>query len=92
MLEPDIWGHVADALDKILSESILLDEDLISQKSHKKITGFRTMAEWMAYEKGREHESNVTANWIKSWDFKTNSIMGQILHDKFEEFKNKRDD
>ena len=39
--------------------------------------------ELAAYEKGRLHEETVLLKWIKDWDGSTNSAMGELLKDKF---------
>lgn len=51
-------------------------------------TGFYTHAELDAYEKGREHEESVILKWIGDWDFSANSVIGSLLMDKFNSFKN----
>ena len=56
-------------------------------KDFKEVTGFNTPEELSAYEKGREHEGRVIVDWIKKWNGKTNSVMGQILYNKFKEIK-----
>ncbi len=56
---------------------------------HKQITGWNTMEEYMAYDKGREDEHKVLCKWIEKWDGKTNSVMGQLLHDKMDELFSK---
>jgi hypothetical protein len=55
---------------------------------HEKLTGFKTVEEAMAYDKGREDEQKVIFEWIKNWDFSTNSNAGQLLMDKFKEYEN----
>lgn len=42
------------------------------------------------YEKGREHESTTTLKWIKEWDGSTNSGMGQILLEKYNQLFSKK--
>ncbi len=49
----------------------------------KEVWGFDSPKELAAYEKGREHESATTLKWISDWDGGTNSGMGQILIDKY---------
>ena len=50
---------------------------------YKQVTGFNNPAELAAYEKGRLHEETVLLKWIKDWDGSTNSAMGELLKDKF---------
>ncbi len=57
----------------------------------KKNTGYNSKQEWEAYDKGRFDEENVLTDWIKRWDGKTNSGMGQILYDKFKELEAKEE-
>ena len=61
---------------------------------HEKITGFKTPAEWHAYQLGRDHEEKVIVQFIDRWDGSTRSILGGILLKKFEEWskKERRDD
>ena len=56
-------------------------------ESHHEQTGFYTLAEWSAYELGREHEQRVIIQFIKDWDGNTNSAAGQILNDKLKSLK-----
>lgn len=53
----------------------------MTSEEHKKITGFNTPEESIAYDKGREDEETVLINWIINWDGSTNSRLGQILYD-----------
>jgi hypothetical protein len=50
-------------------------------KQHFDITGFRTLAEMAAYEKGQEHREAVLIGFMKEWDCSTNSVFGKMLHD-----------
>jgi hypothetical protein len=59
-------------------------------KQHFEITGFRTLAEMAAYEKGQEHREAVLIGFIKEWDGSTNSIFGKILHDFIQSHKPKK--
>jgi hypothetical protein len=56
-------------------------EHYILSRENKEITGFWTVAEWAAYDQGREHGELIYYNFIKNWDGSTNSGMGQILND-----------
>ena len=55
----------------------------------KEITGFDTIQEHQAYDKGREHEQIVLKAFIKRWDGSTNSELGQLLSDKAKEINGK---
>ena len=54
----------------------------------KQVTGHDSPKEMMAYEKGREDEQKVCADWIEKWDGKSNSVMGALLKKKFDELNN----
>lgn len=50
-----------------------------------KITGFRTVAEYEAYNKGREHEQKTCFDFLKKWKIgETNSAFGAELQKKIE--------
>lgn len=52
---------------------------------HLQITGFATLAEWRAYDLGKEHEELLFMRFIKNWNGTTNSQVGQALYDKMQE-------
>lgn len=54
---------------------------------YKEITGFDTIAEHAAYNKGREHEQMATLNFIEKWDGSTNSALGELLLKKLKRTK-----
>jgi len=56
-------------------------------KDFQKVTGFNSHEEMSAYENGRQDEESVICDWIKKWDGSTNSVLGEILKNKFIEWQ-----
>lgn len=63
------------------------EPETVDQAEYKKITGFDTPAERKAYEEGREDEAKVIFDFIRKWDGKTNSGLGEMLDDKFRDWQ-----
>lgn len=58
----------------------------------KKITGHDTLAEWAAYDLGREHMERVMIQFVEEWDGSTNSHFGELLMKKTKEIHDKTGD
>jgi hypothetical protein len=52
----------------------------MTKEEHRKITGFDTLEEFIAYEKGYWDCQEVMIKFIENWDGNTNSSLGQILY------------
>ncbi len=92
----DYWKDKNTEKEVFVSECKIMDiewidnsEEIIPQ-DFKEITGFDSMKELASYERGREHESATTLKWIEDWDGTTNSGMGQILMDKYNQLFNNK--
>ena len=49
--------------------------------------GFKTDAEWLAYEKGKQDEETLILKFISEWNGETNSRLGELLTKKVNEIK-----
>jgi hypothetical protein len=70
------YGSVLQLLKRYLKES---ESPSLPAKG---ITGFNTMAEYEAYNKGRADEEKVILKFIEEWNGETNSEMGSLLASK----------
>ncbi len=92
----DYWKDKNTEKEVFLSECERMNIEWIEYSSEsihedfKEITGFDSPKELAAYERGREHESATTLKWIEGWDGATNSGMGQILIDKYNQLFNNK--
>ena len=62
------------------------------REEFKAMTGWDTPAEWYAYDKGYEDCQELMLKFIAKWTGKTNSGLGQALHNKFTELKTKENE
>ena len=57
----------------------------MDKNEHKKITGWPTPEEYLAYEEGRRDEQKVMMDFIRKWDGHTNSAFGHLMNEKLNE-------
>lgn len=57
------------------------------EEENMKITGFKTVEEFVAYEKGYNDHKKLTEEFIKNWKGSTNSFLGKLLMSKINQFK-----
>lgn len=67
-------------------ENNINPEHYVLSKENKEITGFWTVAEWGAYELGREHEQKIIMKYIEEWDGSTNSVFGSLMQKNFNKY------
>lgn len=51
----------------------------------KRVTGFNSVEEWRSYNQGRLDEEKTIIDWIKKWTGLSNSVLGEVLSQKFNE-------
>lgn len=59
------------------------------EQENMKITGFKTVEEFVAYEKGYYDCQKVMIDFLDNWDFSQKTPFGKNLMKKYEEYKNK---
>ena len=76
-------SNMYEAIPKF-AEWVIAEREAVLEE-YKKVTGFANPGEYYAYEKGEYAMQDTIKEFIKKWDGSTNSVMGQVLHDKFKE-------
>lgn len=73
-----------------LTQPVEKEPETVEQAEHKKITGFDSPSERKAYEEGYDDAINVCMDYIRKWKGTTNSGLGEVLYNKFNEWQKQK--
>ncbi len=59
------------------------------EQENMKITGFKTVEEFVAYEKGYYDCQKVIMDFLNKWDFSTKTAFGKAFMKKYQEYNEK---